>query len=177
MNAAMEIERKKNPGKKVIPAALLYYHVADPVVKCDGEMSTEELDAQLKKELRMNGIVNDDDSVITYLDREFEEESDTLPLGRKKDGSLSARSSALSEEELGEISRYVNLKIKEIGSEILEGRIGVNPYRQGMDTACDYCSFQSVCGFDGRIPGYHYRKLEGLKEEEAMQKIRERNEE
>lgn len=177
MNAAMEIERKKNPGKKVIPAALLYYHVADPVVKCDGEMSTEELDAQLKKELRMNGIVNDDDSVITYLDGEFEEESDTLPLGRKKDGSLSARSSAVSEEELGEISRYVNLKIKEIGSEILEGRIGVNPYRQGTDTACDYCSFQSVCGFDGRIPGYHYRKLEGLKEEEAMQKIRERNEE
>ena len=118
--------------------------------------------------MRMNGIVNDDDSVITYLDREFEEESDILPLGRKKDGSLSARSSALSEEELGEISRYVNLKIKEIGSEILEGRIGVTPSRQGMDT---------VCGFDGRIPGYHYRKLEGLKEEEAMQKIRERNEE
>ena len=171
MNAAVEIERRKNPGKNVIPAALLYYHVADPVVKFDGGISPEELDAQLKKELRMTGIVNDDDSIIGYLDREFVEESDILPLERKKDGSLSSRSSVVSQEEMEEISRYVNLKIKEIGSEILEGRIDVNPYRQGGDTACDYCSFRTVCGFDGRIPGYGYRELDGLKEDEAMQLI------
>ena len=171
MNAAVEIERRKNPGKNVIPAALLYYHVADPVVKFDGGISLEELDAQLKKELRMTGIVNDDDSIIGYLDGEFVEESDILPLERKKDGSLSSRSSVVSQEEMEEISRYVNLKIKEIGSEILEGRIDVNPYRQGGDTACDYCSFQAVCGFDGRIPGYRYRELDGLKEDEAMQLI------
>ena len=175
MNAAMEMEKKKNPGKKVIPAALLYYHVADPVVKSDGGMTKEELDMQLKQELRMTGIVNKNDTIITCLDREFTDKSDILPLERKKDGTLSVKSSVISEEELQEISRYVNLKIKEIGSEIMEGKIGANPCLHGKESACDYCSFRSVCGFDARIPGYHYRQLEELKEEEAMEKIKERN--
>lgn len=175
MNAAMEIEKKKNPKKKVIPAALLYYHIADPMVKSDSELDREELDARLKKELCMTGIVNKNDAIITYLDKEFTDKSDILPLERKKDGSLSVKSSVISEEDMQEIAQYVNLKIKEIGSEILEGRIAVDPYRQGTESACDYCSFKTVCGFDDRISGYRYRQLSGLKEEEAMAKMKERN--
>lgn len=175
MNAAVEIEKKKNPGKKVVPAALLYYHVADPMVKFDGEVTAEELDALLKKELRMTGIVNKNDAVIAYLDGEFTDKSDILPLERKKDGSLSVKSSVINEDELQEISRYVNLKVKEIGTEILEGKIAIDPYKQGTDSACDYCSFRPVCGFDGRIPGYHYRNLGEMGAEEVMEKMREKN--
>ncbi len=175
MNAAVEMEKKKNPGKKIIPAALLYYHVTDPMVKFDAGMTTEELDAQIKKELRMTGIVNENDTVITYLDRDFTDKSDILPLERKKDGTLSARSSVISEENLQEISQYVNRKIKEAGREILDGKIGINPCRQGTELACGFCSFRPVCGFDGRIPGYSFRQLDGLKEEEALMKIREEN--
>ena len=175
MNAAVEMEKKRNPGKKVVPAALLYYRVADPVVKFDGEMTEEELDARLREELRMTGIVNDNDTIIAYLDREFSDKSDILPLERKKDGTLSVKSSVINEEELQEISKYVNLKIKEIGGEILDGKIGARPCRQGTEKACDYCNFRSVCGFDGRIPGYHYRQLDGLKEEEALIRMKEEN--
>lgn len=175
MNAAVEMEKKKNPGKKVVPAALLYYHVADPMVKFDGEVTAEELDALLKKELRMTGIVNKNDAVIAYLDGEFTDKSDILPLERKKDGSLSVKSSVINEDELQEISRYVNLKVKEIGTEILEGKIAIDPYKQGTDSACDYCSFRPVCGFDGRIPGYHYRNLGEMGAEEVMEKMREKN--
>ena len=175
MNAAVEMEKRKNPGKKIIPAALLYYRVTDPMVKSDGEMTEEELDAKIKKELSMTGIVNKSDAVITYLDKEFTDKSDILPLERKKDGALSVRSSVISEEDLQEISRYVNRKIKEAGREILDGRIEASPCRQGTELACDFCSFRPVCGFDGRIPGYRYRQLDGLKEEEAMMKIREEN--
>lgn len=175
MNAAVEMEKKKNPDKKVVPAALLYYHVADPMVKFDGEVTAEELDALLKKELRMTGVVNKNDAVIAYLDGEFTDKSDILPLERKKDGSLSVKSSVINEEELQEISRYVNQKVKEIGTEILEGKIAIDPYKQGTDSACDYCSFRPVCGFDGRIPGYHYRNLGEMGAEEVMEKMREKN--
>ncbi len=175
MNAAVEMEKKKYPGKRIVPAALLYYHVADPMIQSEGEMSQEELEAQLKRELRMTGLVSKNDAVITYLDHEFTDKSDTVPLERKKDGSLSVKSSVISEEDLEELSRYVNWKVREIGSGILEGRAEANPCRQGGDSACDYCSFRSVCGFDERIPGYHYRQLDGMDEEEVMEKVREKN--
>ena len=55
------------------------------MVKFDAGMTTEELDAQIKKELRMTGIVNENDTVITYLDRDFTDKSDILPLERKKE--------------------------------------------------------------------------------------------
>lgn len=175
MNAAVEMEKKKHPGKTIVPAALLYYHVADPMIKSDGEISQEELDAQLKRELRMTGLVSKNDTVITYLDREFTDKSDIIPLERKKDGSLSVKSSVINEEDLEELSRYVNLKVREIGSEILEGKVEANPCRQGGDSACDYCSFQAVCGFDERLPGYRYRQLDRMEEEEIMEKVREAN--
>ena len=39
MNAAMEMEQRKHPDKKVIPAAMLYYHIDDPMVE-DGDGMT-----------------------------------------------------------------------------------------------------------------------------------------
>ena len=175
MNAALEIEKKKKPDKEVIPAAMLYYHVADPMVKADEELTPEELNEQLRQELRMNGVVNKNDAVITSLDAEFTNKSDVVPVERKKDGSYSARSGVLNPEDLQEVSDYVNHKIRQIGREILDGKIDVNPCKQGTDTACDYCAFRSVCGFDGRMEGYQYRKLDNLSPEEALEKIKKEN--
>ena len=49
----------------------------------------------------------------------------------------------------------------------------MNPYRLGDQTGCDYCEYRSVCGFDGRMPGYGYRAEEKLKDEEIWEKISE----
>ncbi len=172
MNAALELEQKKHKGKEAVPAAMLYYHVADPMVKTEEEVTLEELNGQLRKELRMTGVVNKDSRIIDSLDREFTDKSDVVPVERKKDGDYSARSSVLDAGDLRQVSAYVNRKIREIGREILDGRIGARPYKQGLDTACDYCAFRTVCGFDGRIDGYGYRKLEELSGEEALERMR-----
>ena len=172
MNAALELEKRKNGGKEAVPAALLYYHVADPVVKTEEEISPEELNEQLRKELRMTGIVNKAEGIVDSLDGEFTDKSDVVPVERKKDGSYSARSGILGAEDLQTVSDYVSRKIKEIGREILDGRIAARPCKQGTDTACDYCSFRTVCGFDGRVEGYGYRKLEELSGEEALKRMR-----
>jgi len=173
MNAALELEKRKSGGKEAVPAALLYYQVTDPVVKTEEEISPEELNEQLRKELRMTGIVNKEEGIVDSLDGEFTDKSDVVPVERKKDGSYSARSGILGAEDLQAVSDYVNRKIKEIGREILDGRIAANPCKQGTDTACDYCSFRTVCGFDGRIEGYGYRKLEELSGEEALERMRQ----
>lgn len=175
MNAAVEREKKKNPHKQVVSAAMLYYHVADPVVKADEELTPEEVNAQLLRELRMTGIVNGDDRVINALDADFTDKSDIVPVERKKDGSYSARSSIINTDDLQEVSEYVNHKIRQIGREILEGGIAASPCKQGTDTACDYCTYRTVCGFEAGAEGYQYRKLENLSSAEALEKIRTEN--
>ena len=57
MNVAAEMMKKSHPDKEVVPAALLYYHVNDPMIKSEEELSPEQVNDQLLKELRMNGLV------------------------------------------------------------------------------------------------------------------------
>lgn len=171
MNAALEMEKKKNPDKEVVPAALLYYHVADPAIEVKEELDTEELNAKLIESLRTNGIINGNEQIVHRLDTQLEQSSDVIPVERKKDGSFSARSSVLSGEELQTISSYVNKKVKEIGKEILAGDIEVNPYASGSREACTYCSYQNICGFDPTISGYKKRKLQEIGKDEIMQVI------
>ena len=48
MNAAMEIAGKKHPEKEIVPAAMLYYRVQDPMIEMpEGEPSAEEVNAQV----------------------------------------------------------------------------------------------------------------------------------
>lgn len=175
MNAAVELERKKKPDKEVVPAALLYYHVSNPMVKAEAEVTPEEINEKLLKELRMTGVVTENDKVISLLDGEFSDKSDVVPVERKKDGSYSAKSSVITGNDMGEISSYVNHKIKQIGMDIMRGNIEINPYEQSGGTSCDYCEYKSVCGFDEGISGYKYRKLENLEAQEALERIREAN--
>ena len=57
MDAALEMQERKNPGKEAVPAGIFYYNIKDPVVDKDGEMSPEFIEKQILKQLRMNGLV------------------------------------------------------------------------------------------------------------------------
>jgi ATP-dependent helicase/nuclease subunit B len=95
-----------------------------------------------------------------------------IPVEKKKDGTYSARSSVMTREELQAVSDFVNKKVKNIGREILDGRISMDPYEKGTAEACTYCSYKKVCGFDSQVPGYEKRKLAALSKDEAMEKIK-----
>jgi ATP-dependent helicase/nuclease subunit B len=173
MNAAMEIEAKKHPEKEIVPAALLYYHVDDPLAEVNQEVDAEEINAQILQKLRMNGVVNADANIIEKIDRYMSDKSDVIPVEKKKDGTFSARSSIMSSGELQVISDYVNRKIRNIGREILSGHKEINPYERGISGACTYCPYGKVCGFDDNIPGYKTRKLEEYSQEEVLRKMEE----
>ncbi len=173
MNAAMEMEEKKHPDKEVVPAALLYYHIEDPTVESPVELSDEEINQQIQQKLRMHGVVNSEPDIVERLDRYMQDKSDVIPVEKKKDGSFSARSSVMSREELRIVSDYVNHKVKEIGREILDGKITLNPYEKGQNDACTYCAYRKVCGFDSGIPGYEKRSLEDLDRVEIFRRMQE----
>ena len=67
-------------------------------------------------------------------------------------------------------------KLKTSGRQILEGETGLRPYKQGNRTACDYCPYHAVCGFDTKTAGYGVRRLKSMKAEEIWQEIEKEGE-
>ena len=51
-----------------------------------------------------------------------------------------------------------------------------NPYKLKQRTACDYCSFKEICGFDEKQEGNSFRRLSTFSDEELWKKMREKGE-
>lgn len=173
MNAALEVEAGKHPGKEIVPAAMLYYHIEDPMVETPVQLTEEEIDEQIARQLRMKGVVSSEPGIAERLDREMGDKSDVIPVERKKDGSFGARSSVLSREELRTVSDYVSRKIAGIGREILGGTVSLNPFQMGGEEACTWCGYKKVCGFEAAMPGCEKRKLSDLAPAEALERMQE----
>ena len=170
MNVAMAVEKKKSSGKDVIPAAILYYKIEDPMIEETEEKISDDINKEVISKLKMTGLVNDDIGIIRKLDDGFEKASDIIPVVLNKDGTPSARSQTVTEQEYEAISGFVNNKIREFGRNILNGDISVNPYDDGQRQSCTYCVYNHICGFDERISGFKKRKLD-MSANEAMTRI------
>lgn len=171
MDAAIEMEEKAHPHKEVVPAGIFYYHINDPVAEGQEGITQEDIEKQILKQLRMNGLVNSELEIINHLDREIERESDVIPVAVKDGYVQESRSSVASTRRFDALRKYVNKKLQKAGQEILAGSADVRPYKQGIRTACDYCPYHPVCGFDTKTGGYGFRKLRGMKPEEIWAEI------
>ena len=161
LNAALEFEQKKHPGKTVEPASVFYYHVKDPLCEGEPDEDEESISQKILQELKVNGLVREEKKIISDLDESLEpgEKSLVIPVALNKNGSISRYSQTATKEQFQILSGYVNSKITEIGRKIMEGDVEISPYRMKKRTACDYCSYRGICGFDEKIPGYRYRNL------------------
>ena len=158
MNAAMDYLSAQNPGAEIVPSAMLYYRITNPVI--DGSNKAGEDSLQLIREsLRPTGMINSDPVSYRHLDRYVSGKSDVIPLKLKKDGEPGAGSSVYSAEGFKELTREVTDAVCRLAEDILDGKAEANPAAwKDNKTACDYCPYRSVCGFDLSIEGYNYRK-------------------
>ena len=156
---------------------MFYYHIDDPVIESEGNLNEEEIRDAILMELRPEGLVNSEEEIYRAMDDEFEGKSQVIPVTLKKDGSISASGSYVaSSEEFNVMQEYANTKILRSAKDIYEGNIQVNPYTAGsMESSCSYCPYASVCGFDRKIPGYRYRKLEAVEKSEIIEKMQTEN--
>ena len=162
MDAAMQAEQRKHPDCQVRPAGIFYYNVKDPMLQKEMEEDLDELDPEIFKKLKMNGLVMDDRDVIENLDRT----TISLPLSYTTKGTLRKGSSVASETEFELLDAYVKKKITDIRESILNGNAEAAPYEMGNRNACTYCPYQGTCGFDRKIPGYEFRRLKQFADEE-----------
>lgn len=179
LNAALELAKQKHKGKNVVPAGIFYYNMDDPFVsRMDDEASVEQ---EIEKELKPNGFVNNNPNILQWLDSHFGTDgkltksvrSMAIPVETTKDGSLSKRSSVMDTEKFKLMGEHVKEKMTSCGMEILDGNTAISPYRMKDKTACEYCSFQSICNFDPKLPGNKYRDLAKLSEDEIWEKMKQ----
>lgn len=169
LDAALQVEKKKYPGKEVEPAGIFYYNVKDPMIEETIEADVEQVTGKILKELKMNGLLQADPQVAVKMDQSLS----SLPAAFNKDGSFRKSSSVATREQFDILNRYVKKKIAGIQEAILDGEAEVSPYELGRRNACTYCAYQGVCGFDKKMPGYEFRKLKAFSDEELWKAFTE----
>ncbi len=92
----------------------------------------------------------------------------------KKDGAPAGNSDLLLHDDFTDLLDFVRWKLSSLADELAGGRIGALPYHigsgSGGQTACAYCEFTQMCGFD-RVNG-KYRHIASLKKPAALEKMR-----
>ena len=174
LKEAVEGIQENVEGKEVLPGAMLYYHIEDPII--DAKDSGLDIETEILKELRPNGFMNDNPDNILAIDRESSNADFGASLvarfKKKKDGSFDSYSQVLSSEDFGLLSEFIEKKVLSVGNEIMGGKISANPYKRKNTSGCDYCPYHSICGFDLSIEGYDYKKCNlDMKKEDFFERI------
>lgn len=189
METAMELKSVQAGGRHVIPAGILYYNINDPMISVDsasvygssgddGQPSKEEVDHEVLKMLKMNGLVNSNMDIIKFMDAHMNGASDILPVSVNKDGSLSKSSSTASTERFHTLFSFTEDKVKSIGKEIMKGNIGVHPYDRGSrGHGCSYCPYRAVCGFDEDLEGFESRRIKEMSKDDIWRLMEEKENE
>ena len=181
LEAAKNHAEKEAGRKMIIPAGVFYYNIDDPLL--EGKIDPDKLPDNILKQLRMEGLVNEDDPVLPSIDSNFLTDSGELPIKTKsivapfetdKDGNLKKNSATVQTKQFEDIIRYTRKNISRMSGEIMNGTTEVNPYKKAdstRKTACDYCAYKDVCRFDVRIPGNVYRSLKKLSDDDVLNLI------
>ncbi len=177
MNEALKRAAKLHPGKEAVSAAMLYYHVDDPVVEGTVKMSPEEVNGKVREALRMKGVINSDGDILEALDTTRSAKSDCVTLDYDSKGGLKSTTNALDSAQMKLLSDYASYSLKAMGARIKKGEIPVNPYASGNTDSCTYCAYKDVCGFDEKIPGYLKRNLSKDKDVDYLELMKEAMEE
>ena len=151
-----DVSRKFN-DKKVIPAGAVYNHIDSPIVRIEKTSvdTVEEYKDKLLEALRPEGIINY--YAVDCFDEWESGKSKAVALKKKKDGTIEIGDDVVTSEQLNCLTEYAVKKMHSMQEMINKGETEANP----LESACTYCAFSRVCGFDSKK--HSYRKLESLK--------------
>jgi ATP-dependent helicase/nuclease subunit B len=168
----LEAILKSQPHKK--PAGIFYFKIDDPLIKTD-EKVKDLIEREIKKKLKMKGLVLKDVNIIRQMDKNIDGYSDILPVRLSKKGEVDGRSSAIDGETFKNLIKHVKNLVKEISYEMMKGNIEILPCKNGTKRACDYCLYSTICEFDTAFHDNSYKNIKKLSKDEVVRKIREEN--
>ncbi|MEH7073666.1 helicase-exonuclease AddAB subunit AddB [Neobacillus drentensis] len=158
---------------KASPAGVLYFHVHNPFINTTKMLTIEEIEKEMMKKFKMNGLMLSDQNVIRLMDQSLESgDSQIIAAGIKKDGNLSKKSKVASLSEFDDLKTYVRKLYQRTGNAIIDGQLDIAPYKLKDKTPCTFCSYKSVCQFDEAIEHNQFRILTPHSKEDVLELIR-----
>ena len=153
MNAVLEGEARL--GQATAPAEILYYHLRETMLgerdKVPKDASEQDLKNLLLKKYASDALVNSDEEIKLALD------NPELASSKVQD-TMPKKQMHLSEKQFRGLLSTVKKIVGEKAEEIEEGRIQAKPYRSKDESACTYCKYHSICGYDANLPGFEENK-------------------
>jgi ATP-dependent helicase/nuclease subunit B len=154
------------------PAGMLYFHVHNPMVNSTKMLSLEQIEAELMKKFKMNGLMLNDQNVIRLMDQSLESgNSQIISAGIKNDGSLTKNSKVASMDEFENLRLYVRKLYEKTGNAIIDGEVEITPYKMKDKKNCAFCPYRSVCQFDESMENNHCRVLPSQSNEQVLELI------
>ena len=155
-------------------AGILYFGLLEQMVKADKKISEEEIEEQIRKNFKMKGLILADVKVIQMQDRNLKSGiSKLIPAGITTSGSINEKcTNGVKKEEFKILQDYIDKTIKQIAKEILSGKIEIKPsYKKGKKP-CEYCNYQSICGFNTKNDGNSYYYINNYSNDEVIKKMK-----
>lgn len=146
----------------MIPAGIFYFSLLEQMIKADKKMSEEEIEEMIRKNFRMKGIIIADVKIIKMNDHTLKSGSSKLvPAALTASGAINEKwTNGVRQEEFKILQDYIYKTIKDIGREILSGKIDLNPYHKKGKTPCEYCEYKAICGFNPRQNNNQYNYID-----------------
>jgi len=164
------ISKKEN----AIPAGMLYFNLIDPIIKSNKNLADMELENEIRKKFRMQGLILADVNVIQMMDNKLEKgNSKVIPVSINANGTIGkVGNNTITKEEFTNLQKTANKIIQSISKEILRGNIDIKPM-YNMKTkisSCKSCTYKTICGFDTNFNNYSY--IQNKSKEEILEKIK-----
>ena len=173
MDYVLQREKEKNSNREVLPSALFYFAMDNPVIPYEEDFDPEK---ERLKAFKPSGLVNLSEESLSHLEKR-EGESLLLPV-QCKNGEVEEKGAAVSSEKLEALLAFARKEMLEGAKRIKEGEKGISPIRKEGDiTSCSYCPYHSICGFDEDIPNFRYRSPDSRTDEELWEEILKKTEE
>ena len=173
MDYVLQREKERNPNREVLPSALFYFTMDNPVIPYEEDFDPEK---ERLKAFKPSGLVNLSEESLSHLEKR-EGESLLLPV-QCKNGEVEEKGAAVSSEKLKALLEFAKKEMLEGAKRIKEGEKGISPIRKEGDiTACRYCPYHSICGFDEDLPNFRYRSPDSRTDEELWEEILKKTEE
>jgi ATP-dependent helicase/nuclease subunit B len=159
----------KRYQKEIKPAGVLYLHVHEPVVALDKTATEEQVEKEVQKALKMNGLILNDTEIINAMEHDISKEAKFIPVTLSKSGEWGAY--AISDKQFANLNSHIEKMIQKMGSQLYGGDIAINPYIRGGKTPCTYCDYKAACLFDLTNGHNKFRNIKKINRQEFFERI------
>lgn len=150
-------------------AGAFYFRVNDPLVEAEDVKSAAE--AAIARTLQLKGVVLSDVKVVSAMDAE----GTAIGPVFNKDGRVKASANAYSPEEMQSLLNHTRKTAADLADGIRAGEISVSPAEIKGWSACQWCEYSAVCGFDPALPHCTKRVLPQLSRQELLDQMANHN--